>query len=116
MRSIFCMILLCTMLFTLLGCHMPATVTEGGTGHTSGVFSPTGRPAENGAYISREAARDIALAHASLTNDQVTRVDIEFEYDDGRPEYTVEFYFENTEYEYEIHAETGEILSWEWDK
>ncbi len=35
---------------------------------------------------------------------------IEPEYDDGVPEYEVDFHHGEWEYEYEIHAETGEIL------
>lgn len=76
----------------------------------------TGAPAETTGRISEEAAWQIALEHAGLTRDQVTGSRIEFEYDDGRPEYKVEFYHDRTEYEYEIHAETGKILSYERDK
>ena len=35
--------------------------------------------------------------------------------DDGRAVYEVEFYSGNTEYDYEISAETGEILSYDSD-
>lgn len=68
------------------------------------------------ARISEKEARDIALAHAGLTADQVTRLRVEFDYDDGRPEYEVDFVYDGFEYDYEVHAETGEILSWDKDR
>ena len=67
--------------------------------------------------ITKEAAISIALADAGFTEDQVTRLKAEFDYDDGRPEYEVEFHKDGYEYNYDIHAETGKILSKdrEWD-
>ena len=61
--------------------------------------------------ISREDAIAIALKDAGLTKDQVTGLRAEFEYDDAQPEYHVEFRYDGREYDYEIHAETGKILS-----
>lgn len=67
------------------------------------------------ALLTAEAAESIALEHAGLTADQVTRLTSKYEIDDGIPEYDVEFYVGTTEYDYEIHAETGDILSWDKD-
>lgn len=68
------------------------------------------------ARISENEARDIALAHAGLSADQVSRLRVTFDYDDGRPEYEVDFAYDGFEYDYEIHAETGKILSWDKDR
>ena len=67
--------------------------------------------------LTAENAQAIALEHAGLTADQVTHLRAEFDRDDGIPEYDVEFRQDRWEYEYEIHAETGAILSAEkdWD-
>lgn len=65
--------------------------------------------------LSPEKAQEIALAHAGFTADRVSRLHTEFEYDDRAPQYDVSFREGRWEYEYEIHAETGEILSWERD-
>ena len=65
--------------------------------------------------LSPEEARDIALAQVGFTADQVDRLRVEFEYDDRVPQYDVSFREGRWEYEFEIHAETGEILSWEKD-
>ena len=66
-------------------------------------------------YISEEEAKSIVLTHAGFTADQVSLLRIGFEYDDGIPEYNVEFREGYLEYEYEIHAVTGQILSFEKD-
>lgn len=65
--------------------------------------------------ISQAKAKEIALAHAGILESQASRLKVEFEYDDGIPEYSVEFYVGNTEYEYEIHGTTGQILGYDRD-
>lgn len=66
--------------------------------------------------LTREQAQEIALKHAGLTKDQVSRLQVEFDYDDGRPEYSVEFRHNGWEYDYEIHAQTGKILDWDKER
>ena len=66
------------------------------------------------ANLTNEEAQQIALEHAGLKESQVTRLKTQLEYDNGIPEYNVEFYYEGWEYDYELNAQTGEIL--EWDK
>lgn len=63
--------------------------------------------------LTEAEAMDIALKHARLTAEQVQYLTSDFEVDNGIPHYDVEFSQGQTEYEYEIHAETGEILSME---
>ena len=65
--------------------------------------------------LTTEQAEAIALEHAGLTADQVTGLRTGYEIDDGIPEYDVEFRVGRTEYDYTIHAETGEILSFDMD-
>lgn len=81
--------------------------------------APTEAPAASTepARITKEEAAAIALKDAGFTADQVTRLHVEFDWDDGRPEYDVDFRQGGYEYDYEIHAETGKILSRdkEWD-
>ncbi len=69
----------------------------------------------DGRLITEAEAQDIALKHAGFSADQVNRLRVGFEYDDGIPEYTVEFWQGTLEYEYEIHGKTGQILSFERD-
>jgi len=75
--------------------------------------TPPANPAEE--YLSGEQARTIALQHAGLSAGEVTHLRAEFDVDDGVPEYDVEFRHGRLEYEYEIHAQTGTILSFEKD-
>ena len=68
------------------------------------------------AALTAADAQALAIAHAGLTADQVTRLHSEYDVDDGIPQYEIEFYHDGWEYEYEIHAETGEILRSEMDR
>ncbi len=65
--------------------------------------------------ISAEKAQTIALTHAGLRADQVTGLRVKYEIDDGVPLYEVEFRSGRWEYDYEIHAETGAVLSFDKD-
>lgn len=62
------------------------------------------------AELTEEEAVALALTHAGLTKDQVTGLTAKLDTDDGVKEYEIEFRFEAFEYDYEIHAETGEVL------
>ncbi len=66
-------------------------------------------------YITQAKAKSIALASAGLREDQVTFITTKLGYDDGVAEYDVEFYNGNTEYDYEINAITGAIISYDYD-
>jgi len=67
------------------------------------------------AQISEAQAKQIALENAGLTEDQVTFVRSNIDYDDGVMEYEVEFYSGNMEYDYDIDATTGAIRSMDQD-
>ena len=75
---------------------------------------PTEKPAES-TRIGKDKAKAIALKHAGLSADDVKGLQVEYDKDDGVPIYEVEFDHGRKEYSYEIHAETGKILSWEID-
>ena len=59
-----------------------------------------------GARLTSAEAIVIALEKAGLMQEQVT--DLIAEFDEGK--YEVEFSYDGWEYDYEIHAETGEVL------
>ena len=65
--------------------------------------------------LTAEDAKAIALQHAGVTQAEVTRLRAYHDFDDGISEWEVEFRLGKWEYEYEIHAETGKILSWDKD-
>lgn len=79
--------------------------------------SPTksGNIIPSAATVTREQAVSIALEKAGFTENQVTHLRTEYEIDDGIPRYEIQFRQGRWEYDYEINANTGEILSFDRD-
>ncbi len=77
---------------------------------------------ENGEYITRDEAIDIALQDANVARADVKGLDVEFDYDHGFYLYEVEFRVpmidtdKTTKFEYDINATTGEIHKKEIDE
>lgn len=71
--------------------------------------------AENTKTLTEEQAVQIALDYAGFTADQISRLRVEYEIDDRIPQYDIEFHQGDWEYEFEIHGETGQILSFDKD-
>lgn len=65
--------------------------------------------------ISPDAAKEIALEDAGVQEADISGMRVNRETDDGREVYNVEFYVQNKEYDYEIAAFYGEILSFDFD-
>jgi len=65
--------------------------------------------------ISEEEAIAAALKHAGTTQDKVTGLRTEYEVDDGVGHYDVRFLLDDKEYNYEVSAADGKILSFERD-
>ncbi|MDE6209220.1 MAG: PepSY domain-containing protein [Lachnospiraceae bacterium] len=63
------------------------------------------------ASITHEEAKEIALDDAGVTISEVTFTKEKLDYEDGILVYEIEFYLGNTEYEYEINANTGAVYS-----
>ena len=61
--------------------------------------------------ISADKAKKIALGDAKLAERDVTFVKVELELEDNRLVYDVEFYSGNVEYDYDIDAVSGAIVS-----
>ena len=98
----------------------PAAGDDDGTASAPAAASPSPSAGQTtggqAAAVTEEQAREAALSHAGLTADQVTFVRSELDRDDGRLMYDVEFYTSDyKEYDYEIDASTGEILSYDYD-
>ena len=68
-------------------------------------------------YITADRAKEIALEHAGISASNAVFVKAGLDWDDGRVTYEVEFYANNTEYDYEIDPASGKVLSYdrEWD-
>lgn len=76
----------------------------------SGSF-PSGTGETDSQYIGREAAQQAALAHAGFDADSVYIAHVHLEYDDDCWQYDVKFYKDEIEYDYDIDAITGAVLS-----
>ena len=112
----------------MTGCQMARTVEAAGRGVVRRVESAGNSikqavktttatvPAEyTNPALTLEDAQNIALKHAGFSVDQVTALHTEYEIEYGVPQYDVEFRRGAWEYDYEIHADTGEILSYSKD-
>ena len=128
MKKLSLAIIIATVSISLVGCGNSGVV--GNSNNTSGVnnyetttqdnseSNAQGNAQENvnnTGDISLDKAKEIALAHAGLTSDQVNFKRTELEFDNGVKKYEVEFYYNNREYSYEIDANTGNVLSYEQD-
>lgn len=60
--------------------------------------------------ITADESKSIALQHAGLAEADVLYVNVEYDRDDGRTEWSVDFSTQTTEYDYEINAADGSII------
>lgn len=65
--------------------------------------------------IGVEKAKEIAMSHAGVSAGSVSFVKAKLDYEDGVKVYDIEFYSGNVEYDYEINAATGVIVSFDQD-
>ena len=72
----------------------------------------TGTASQSG-YIGAEAAKQIALSQAGVAESSLEYWICDFDYEDGRMVYEVEFVTADAEFEYDVDASTGEILKME---
>ena len=77
--------------------------------------NPVKTPPPASSPADKVSAKSIALAHAGLSEADVTRIKVEYDIDDGIAVYEVEFRKGNMEYSYEIDIATGSILEWDHD-
>lgn len=82
----------------------------GGT-NTAAPITATGSASQS-AYIGLEAAKAAALSHAGVSASDATFVEAEYDYDDGKMIYEVEFHVKGIEYDYEIDAQTGAVVKY----
>lgn len=85
---------------------------EQNTGAANAAPITTSGSASQSAYIGLEAAKEAALKHAGVSASDATFVEAEYDYDDGRMVYEVEFRVKGTEYDYEIDAQTGAVVKY----
>ncbi len=114
--ALFLALILC---FALVGCNIgskpitqPAPATQPVIQNNQGASADSQTTQQQ---ITEQQAKDIALNHAGLKEADVAYVNLELDYDDGVLRYEVDFQKDRIEYDYEIDAYTGNILSYDKD-
>ena len=138
MKKLFAVLLIFSLLLSFTGCrslyyaeeyidHRMDVAEDRAEQALRDAISPTAQPAVTPettpapaetlppAIITEAQAQTIALDHAGLTQQEVSRLQVRADWDDGRQEYDVEFHAGYLEYEYEIDATSGKILSFDKD-
>ena len=87
------------------------TTGEAGTGTTSGAGTAAGTGTTGGADIGRDAALEVALRNAGVAEADTARLKVSEDRDDGRKVYDIRFDVAGKEYDYEIQASDGAVLS-----
>ncbi len=107
--------LIIAVLFTACGMNdMKNEVKDDMSSIESAIDNPSMQN-KNNSRISADEAKSIALKHAGFKEDEVTTLHCKHENDDGISKYEVDFTKGNKEYDYDINAETGEIISYDHD-
>jgi uncharacterized membrane protein YkoI len=119
-RTLFTILIVSLLAISVTGCTSTENVTSGTVNETASPATSAPSPADENTtgmdnIITMEEAKEIALTDAGLTEANVTFVKTELDTDNGRQEYEIEFYSGNVEYDYEIDASTGKILSYDSD-
>lgn len=78
-----------------------------------GGTAPDTKPDSGNGPLTMEQAKSKALAREGIDAADAVFTKAKLEWDDGRQIYDLEFYANGCEYEYEIDANTGEVLSFE---
>ena len=108
MKKIVLLTIFCIFCLSLIGCsNSPSKTNQTQDNQTQN------NQVQN--KISLEQAREIALKHANLKENQVNFLKENLEVDDGVEIYNIEFSFKNKEFDYEINAITGEIIEFDED-
>ncbi len=76
--------------------------------HDAEYYKP--QQSDNGTLITESKASQIALDRVSGASENNLR--IKLDYDDGRPVYEGEIFYNSMEYEFEIDGYTGTVLEW----
>lgn len=127
MKKIIALALSLIFAFSLVACGMDTNGTESdmnaknGSSNYNGTslesaMDNTGLNGNSGAgKIGSERAKQIALEHAGLSEQQAKNLKIDLDRDNGVLKYEIDFYYGNAQYDYDINALTGEIISFDKD-
>ena len=86
--------------------HVPCAAVQGGASTQQGTAGD--------GQIGEDEAKRIALSHVSGAAEANIR-SAHLDYDDGRAEYEIEIIYGTTEYDFEIDAVSGAVISQDMD-
>ncbi len=113
------------LVLSLCACGVPASPAsssdasapapqEPGTPPSAAGDEPSAPTLPSGALPQADVKQQV-LAHAGVAESAISRYAVEYDVEDGVPHYEIEFYVGNVEYEYEVHAVSGQLLKAEKD-
>lgn len=117
MKKMWITMLALTAAVSLTACGTAAAASASQTSGVAPVASPSGDGSTGLAGntqstdIGESAAKEIAFTDAGISAEQVQYLWSKMDYDDGKAVYDVEFVVNGVEYDYEIDAVSGTILS-----
>lgn len=117
MKKMWITMLALTAAVSLTACGTAAAASASQTSGVAPVASPSGNGSTGLAGntqstdIGESAAKEIAFTDAGISAEQVQYLWSKMDYDDGKAVYDVEFVVNGVEYDYEIDAVRGTILS-----
>ena len=95
----------------------PAEPSESAPASAAEASAPSeaAAPSDTAGGITEDEAKQIALAAAGLTEEEVSRLWAEADREDGVPVYQVEFQTENTDFEYDIAQADGTVVGSDYE-
>ncbi len=86
-----------------------------GSSNTGSTSSTGSTASASTTDIGEAKAKSVALSHAGISESSTSYIYAKKDWDDGRWVYDVEFWADGKEYDYEILASDGTILSYDYD-
>ena len=115
MRKILMVLTICFCMIAVAACSSGSATSTNETAPAEPSATEVQTTEAKGQTIGEEEAKAIALKHAGLKESEVTFALAHLDMDDGVEAYDVEFYKDGKEYDYEIDAYSGDIISYDFD-
>ena len=95
---------------------VPATAQTSGSAQAQTSSAAPAQNATGTGTMDEAAAQKIALEHAGVKAADATITKSKLDYEDGHQVYDIEWYAGGAKYDYEIAADTGEIISFAYEE
>ena len=109
-----CLILSTTLTSSVLVYKIKQAKGSSNLSKSSGTYEADSND-EGKLYIGKNRAREIAIQHAGMRDGEYTITELKLDRDNRTIVYEVEFFTNDKEYDYDIDAITGDIISYDYD-